>query len=193
MAKSLSTDFQNGLKSGSRTKVALYTFEFGSGTYGFWTAEGEKPYNGVIYRAGGSLIDVSHFEESLDGSVGQLELRLNALPEKGLTDDVLVRFFAEDWHLKPVTVQLGLIDPATAEIIEVETFFRGRLETSSFEEDPGAVIVAHCMSKSIELTLPGGNIRNGGTQRLIDPNDPSMDEIGSLNGALRRDRNWGQA
>lgn len=193
MAKSLSTDFRNALKSGSRYKVALYTFEFGSGIYGLWTAEGEKAYNGVIYRAGGSLIDVSDFEESLDGSVGQLELRLSALPDKGLTDDVLVRFFDEDWHLKPVSVQLGLIDPATAEFIDVQPFFRGRIESASFEEDPGSAIVAQCMSTSIDLTLPGGNIRNGGTQRLIDPNDPSMDEIGSLNGALQRDRNWGQA
>ncbi len=82
----------------------------------------------MTYRAGGSLIEVGEIREALDGSVGQLELKMSTLPQKGLTDDVLVRFYDEDWHLKPVTVQLGLMDPATAEIIEVQTFFRGRLK-----------------------------------------------------------------
>lgn len=193
MAKSLSVAMQNALDAGHRLQVALFTFEFGTGTYGLWTAEGEKSFNGVIYRAGGSLIDITEFEESLDGSVSQLQLRLSALPDKELTDDVLLRFFDEDWHLKPVTVQLGLLDPATLEIIEVKTFFRGRLESASFEEDPGSAIVVECNSTSIELSQAHGNIRNGGTQRLYDATDKSMDEIGSLNGAISRDTKWGQA
>jgi len=193
MAKSLSVAFQNALTGNARYQVALYTFELGSGTYGFWTHEGEKPYNGVTYRAGGSLIEVGEIREALDGSVGQLELKMSALPEKGLTDDVLVRFYEEDWHLKPVTVQLGLMDPATAEIIEVQTFFRGRIEEAPFDEVPGAVLSLKCASTSIDLSIPGGLIRNGGTQKLFDPTDTSMDEIGNLNGQIHKDVNWGQA
>ncbi|WP_415158416.1 hypothetical protein [Maritalea sp.] len=191
MARSLSTEFQAVMNGDDRHLVALFTFEFAT-TYGLWTGAGEKLHNGVIYRAAGSVLDVDEIEESIDGSVGSMVLKLSALPEKGLTDDVLIRLFDEDWHMSNVAAQLGTIDPKTGAIIETTNLFRGRIEDASFDEDETSVITANCASTSIDLSVSGGLYRNDATQRQIDPTDTSLVGIGTLNGAIDKDARWGQ-
>lgn len=193
MAISISNDFQAALDAPDRHAVGLFVFEFGTGTYALWTGAGEKLYNGLIYRAGGSLIDLEPLEHNADGSVGRLALGLNADPDKGLTDDVLIRLFDEDWHNKPVTIQTGILDPATNEIAYSWVEFRGRLEHAELVEGEVNRIEAVCVSTSIDLSRSGGGYRNDSTQKLIDPNDTSLEGIGTLGGALEKDAKWGQA
>ncbi|MGJ8529812.1 hypothetical protein [Maritalea sp.] len=193
MARSISSDFKAKLADPSRNLVALYVFEFGTGTYALWTGSGQTTFNGLLFQSGGSVIDVDELEESSEGTVSRMVLKLSASPEKGITDDVLVRLYDEDWHMKLVTLMLGHLDRKTGLVVEASTLFRGRIEDAPFEESPnGAVITANCVSKSIDLSVPGGQYRNDATQKLIDPTDTSLVGIGTLNGAVKKDARWGQ-
>jgi hypothetical protein len=193
MAISISAAFQTALEGDDREAVGLFVFEFGTGTYALWTGAGEMPYNGLTYKAGGSVIEISHIEEKANGSVGRMNLQLNADPEKGISDDVLIRLFDEDWHNKKVTLHLGLLDPDTGLIAHAMLKFRGRLEFAEYLEDDVNRIEATCASTSIDLSRSGGGYRNDSTQRLIDPDDTSLEGIGTLGGALEKDAKWGQA
>lgn len=192
MPRSISTSFKESMADPSRNLVAMYVFEFGTGTYALWTGPGETTFNGLVFRAGGSVIDIAVFEESEDGSVPNMVLELSALPEKGITDDVLMRLFDEDWHMKRVTVMVGKYDPATGDVVEAAKFFGGRIEDAVFEEGQTSMIKANCASTSIDLSIPGGSYRNDATQRQIDPTDSSLVGIGTLNGAVKKDAKWGQ-
>lgn len=192
MAISISAAFQNALDADEREVVGLFVFEFGTGTYALWTGANEIMHNGLVYRAGGSLIEVGEIDQNVDGAVGRLELQLSADPEKGITDDVLVRLFDEDWHNKPVSIQTGLLDPETGQIAYSSVAFRGRLENAELVEGEVNRIEAVCVSTSIDLSRSGGGYRNDSTQKLIDPNDTSLEGIGTLGGALEKDAKWGQ-
>jgi hypothetical protein len=193
MAISLSTAMQNALNDYERYGVVLITFEFGTGVYGLWTGLGEITYNGIVYKAGASLLEISNIENNADGSVSELTISLNTDPNKIVTSDILATFYDEDWHMKPVTIQLGLINPDTLGLIGVTTFFRGRVEEAPFEEGPeGASIKGRCVSRSIELSKGGNLYRNEQNQKRFDPNDTGLNGIGTLNGAINRDLKWGQ-
>lgn len=190
---SLSTAFQNGLDDSERYGVVLLTFEFAE-THGYWTGLGTITFNSIEYNAGASVFDVDDIQQNGDGSVSELVLSLSAQPDKGLTTDVLVALYNEDWHLKPVTIQLGLIDPDTGALIGVTTMFRGILDTAPYEEAIGTgSIKAHCVSRSIDLSVGGNLYRNQSTQERFDPDDTSLDAIGTLNGATKKELYWGQA
>lgn len=184
---------QNALNDFERHGVVFITFEFGTGTYGLWTGLGEIEYNGIIYKAGASVLDVSDIENNADGSVSELTITLNTDPGKIITSDILIQLYDEDWHMRPVTIQLGLIDPDTQALIGVQTFFRGRIEEAPYEEGlDGASIKARCVSRSIELSKGGNLYRNSSTQKRFDPTDTGLNGIGTLNGAVNRDIKWGQ-
>jgi len=192
MALSLSTPLQDALDDTEGNLVALLTFDFGT-VYGLWTGQGEITYNSVIYRAGGSLIELPEISENADGSVEELTLALSAAPDKGITPDVLAALFSETWHLRPVTIQIGLLDPDAGTLIGVFTKFRGRVEEASFIEGPDADrIEAKCSSVSIDLSVPGALYRNAATQTRFDAADTSLADIGTLNGAIEKEQYWGQ-
>lgn len=194
MAINISPALQNALNSNQRNAVIFVTFEFGTGTYGLWTGLGQITYNGVLYQAGASILDVSNIENNADGSVSELTLTLNTDPGKNITSDILVQLYNEDWHMRPVTIQTGLIDPDTLALIGVQTFFRGRVEEAPYEEGPEiASIKARCVSRSIELSKGGNLYRNSSTQKRFDPTDTGLNGIGTLNGAINKDIKWGQS
>lgn len=193
MALNLSTAFQNALLDLERSAAIFITFEFGTGTYGFWTGSGTRNYNGIDYVNGASIFDVSDIEQNSDGSIAELTLSLSAQPDKGITPDVLVALYDEDWHRRPVTIQLGLMDPDTGVLIDVETLFRGTLDTAPYDEGEGVnEIKARCLSRTNGLNKSGGLYRNAATQKRFDDDDKSLDNIGTLNGATKKDLYWGQ-
>jgi hypothetical protein len=193
MALSISPAMQAALAAGQGALAALYTFEFGTGTYGFWTGLGTKVHNGVTYVASGSLIEVPSIEQRADGSVSEVTIELSAAPDKGITPDVLESLYAEDWHLRPVTIQIAVLDPETYGIIGTQTLFRGQIDSAPYQRQPEPRIQARCLSRAIDLTRPGNLYRNSATQRRFDPNDKGLDGIGALNGVLQRGIKWGQA
>jgi hypothetical protein len=193
MARSLSSELQAAYNDPSRVQVVLITFQFGTGTYGLWTGLGEKEYNGIIYRPGGSILDLSDIQEGIGGQVQSCELSLSTAKSKLLTADILQTFYDEDWHMQTVIFQAGLLDPTTRDIIGLQTLFRGTLDEAPWKQDKKeAKIVAKIVSKSLLLSDNGGLYRNDETQKLFNPDDDSLEGIGNLGGAVTIDSRWGQ-
>lgn len=193
MALSLSPSMQAALAAGQGSVAVLFTFEFGTGTYGFWTGLGNKIHNGVTYVAAGSLIEVPSIEQRADGSVSEVTIALSASPDKGVTPDVLENLYAEDWHMRPVTIQFAVLDPETHAIVGVQTLFRGQIDSAPYQRQPEPRIEARCLSRAIDLTRPGNLYRNSATQKRFNPADRGLEGIGALNGTLQRGIKWGQA
>lgn len=193
MAHTIGTPFQNALDAYERYGVVLFTFAFGTGTYGLWTGPGEITYNGLVYRAGGSILEIDDIELNNDGSVAEFTLSLGAQPDKGLTNDVLATFYDEDWHLRPVTTQLAMVNPDTYQPYGVVTILDGFAYEAPLRKGRETNrIEARIVSKTIKLSEMGGKYRNDATQNEIDPTDTSLVDIGTLGGFVKRDLKWGQ-
>lgn len=194
MALTLDTDFQDAIDNPERYGVVLFTFVFGSGTYGLWTASGERTIGGVVYKAGGSVLELSNITQAADGSVSSATLTLSTQPDKGLTSDILVSFYDEDWHNKPVTIEVGLFNPDTRVLVGTLPLFNGVMTSAPYTEGPNkASIMANLTSKNIELSGTGGAYRNAQSQKRIDPNDTSLANIGVLSSTITKSLKWGQA
>lgn len=193
MPLSLSTDLQDALNSPERYGAVLFTFIFGTGTYGLWTASGEREIDGVVYRAGGSVLKLSNISQNADGSVSQCTLSLSTQPDKGLTADILTTFYDQDWHNKPVIIEPCLFDPDTRALIGRVTLFRGVMTSAPFTEAKGqASIDAILQSRSVELSQNGGAYRNNQSQARFSATDTSLANIGSLNAQITKSLKWGQ-
>lgn len=194
MALSLSSGAQDALNNPERYGAVLFTFVFGSGTYGLWTAGGERTINGIVYRGGGSVLSLSDIQQNSDGSVSQCTLSLSTQPDKGLTTDVLTTFYDEQWHNRPVTIEACLLDPDTRAVIVDVMLFRGVMSSAPFTESQSkASIDALLQSKSVELSGTGGAYRNAQSQARIDPTDTSLAQIGVLSATIHKSLKWGQS
>ncbi len=194
MAQTISGPLQAALDDYQRYGVVLFTFEFGTGTYGLWTGPGEIEYNGLIYRAGGSVLDVSNIELTDNGSVAEFTLSLGTQSSKHLTADILSTFYDEDWHMRPVTVQLAMCDPDTYQPIGVITLLQGVAMQAPFKKGlKSAKIEGRIVSKTIKMSENGGKYRNNSTQLLLDATDTALVDIGTLGGFTTKDLLWGQA
>lgn len=193
MPITISGPLQAALDDPERYAAVLMTFVLGPNTYGLWNGPGSVTYNTITYLNGGSAIEISDIDQNADGSVGSLKLKLNTAPDKGLTTDVIQTFYDEDWQFGHVTIQLGMRDPVTGEIIGVVTLINGVITDAPFTEGPsGAFIELEVTSKTIKLTETGGKYRNSSTQKALDLTDTSMEGIGSLGGAVEKELKWGQ-
>lgn len=190
MAHSLSTQMRDALADYDRIGAILFTFEFGTGTYGLWTGGGEQEYNGVVYRDGGSVLEINNIELNDDGSVAEFTIALGVQPDKGLTSDVLATFYEEDWHLRPVTVQLAMVDPELLTIIGTITLLRGLIYQAPFKK--GSRIEGRIVSQTIRMSESGNKYRNASTQAQIDATDTSLVGIGTLGGFTTKELLWGQ-
>jgi hypothetical protein len=193
MAHTISTALQNALDNYERYGAILFTFEFGTGTYGLWTGPGEIPYNGLTYRSGGSVLEISDIELNNDGSVAEFTLALGTQPDKGLTADILQTFYDEDWHMRPITVQMAQCDPDTRLPIGVITILRGQVLQAPYKRGKkNDRIEGRIVSTTIHMSESGGKYRNDSTQKQIDPTDTSLVNIGTLGGFTTRELKWGQ-
>lgn len=190
MAHTISTAMEDALVDYERIGALLFTFEFGTGTYGLWTGGGEYEYNGIIYRDGGSLLEIGNIELNDDGSVAEFTISLGVQPNKGLTSDVLATFYEEDWHLRPVTVQLAMVDPDLLTIIGAITLLRGLVYQAPFKKE--ARIEGRIVSQTIKMSEAGNKYRNDSTQQQIDNTDTSLIGIGTLGGFTTKKLLWGQ-
>lgn len=193
MAFTLSPDFADAVADPERYGVILYTFYFSS-TYGLWTRPGERVINGVTYKGGGSVISMGQVEQNGDGSVSELTLSLSTDPDKGLTDDILLAFYSENWRNQLVTIEFGLRDPTTDAIIDTVMLIRGQATEAPYTKGPSKhSIDLLIQSRTIELSAQGGLYRNTQSQKRIDASDTSLDQIGILSTTVSKSLKWGQA
>lgn len=194
MAYDISSQLQEALDSPERYSAVFLTFVLGGNTYGFWTGQGTITYNSIDYVNGGSLFELSDIQMDADGSTNECILSLSTAPDKGLTTDVLLSFYDENWQFGRVTIQLAMLDPETGEPIGAITFIRGVIYEAPFKKGrKKEAIEARVVSQTIKMSENGGIYRNAATQKRLDPTDTSLEGIGTLGGAVKKKLKWGQA
>lgn len=194
MAITISSQLQAAFDDPEGNAVVFITFDLDEGTFGFWTGIGPKDYNGITYNAGASVFDVSDIETNADGSVGDFTLSMSAAPDKGITTDVFADLASYTWHMRPVTLEIGMLDPLTGEVVGAVVIARGSMDTAPYDESPESdVIRLRCLSRSSLMAQSGNLYRNDATQTLFDDADTSLVDIGTLGGATEKDLYWGQA
>lgn len=195
MAYTIPALVQDQLDLPERYSAVLLSFVLGSNTYAFWTGAGDKFYNGLTYKTGGSLIEIPSFDQNADGSVTECTLKLSTSPDKGLDDDVLMTFYDDEWQFGRVSIQLAYLDPDTLDPLGTILFIRGVIYEAPYRRSlsSGSYIEARVVSQGIKLSENGGRYRNAATQLKLDPTDTSIEGIGAVGASVIKQLKWGQA
>lgn len=193
MAYDISSQLQEALDAPERYSAVFVTFVLGSNTYGFWTGQGTITYNSIEYVNGASLFELSDIQMDADGSTNECIISLSTSPDKGLTTDVLLSFYDENWQFGRVTIQLAMLDPETGEPVGAVTFIRGVIYEAPYKKGRTSnKIEARVVSQTIKMSENGGIYRNASTQYRLDPTDTALEGIGTLGGAVKKKLKWGQ-
>lgn len=166
----LPTAILDKLDAGLMAIRGTVLFEFGSGTYGFWTGSTSQVIEGRTYLPGG-VIEA----EAIPGSIGMnaegMTLSLAESPEDGLTPGVLASIEAEDYHQRPVTMSDIYIDPETRSIVLVEPVYRGYVDTIEHTDGPQAAMQMKLESRALDNSRSGYRMRSTADQQLISAGD----------------------
>lgn len=158
------------LEGGNIAVAELVRFEFTTGTYGFWSGGSDFEYNGLTYVPGG-IISISAIDGQWGMAAQGLTMKLAARPEDGLTPEVLATILEEGWHQRPVIVSEALFSPETGALLDVETIYRGSLDTLDFQDGPETVLIAYCESRALDNNREGYRMRSLNDQYMINPGD----------------------
>ncbi|WP_342640942.1 hypothetical protein [Rhodoligotrophos ferricapiens] len=164
------------LDAGAYAERDMILFDFPSGYYGFWTGEGVFNWNSFTFVGSGSVLTVVQIEERDDLGSVPLEIRLRALPEAGLTDDVLATIEVEQYHQRPVSIYKAYFHPLTAALLSVNPRYRGYVDQIEHEEgaDGSYVLVGRIESRSLDHSRTGYRLRSDADQQLIAPGDTGL-------------------
>lgn len=159
-------------QEGRASERILVRFDLADATYGFWTGTGPLPYGGLDYIGTGRLLSMDEPTFGTDG--GQpLVLHLSAMPEEGLSMDLLATIEEHVYHQRPGRVSLVTLDPDTGALLGVTPFMSGYIDILTHEETVGGAgeIVCNLESRSRDLTRTGYRTRADADQRLIKADD----------------------
>lgn len=192
MAKALGTSTQNAIDAGDVIDRGLIKLELGSGTYGFWTGLGDYSYGGVTYEGAGSLIEVSALPSTVAGTALSVEVRLSAIANTELTNDILATIYDEEYSQKPVTIYTAYFSASTGTLLSVVTEFAGFIDAVNYDEEVGgeAVLIGSLESLARDFTRVGYRRRSQADQWTIDPNDGSLRHVSQ---AATQKIFWGRA
>jgi hypothetical protein len=111
-----------------------------------------------------------------------------------LTADVLSTFYEEEWHMQSIVLELGFRNPVDGSIIGSFTLFDGLIYQAPYKKGPsGHFIQGRCVSQATHMSENGGKSRNRSTQKILDPTDTSLDEIGAYSNIVTKQFFWNQA
>lgn len=174
---SLPTDVLDLLDSGRMAVRGLMRFQFGTGTYGFWTGSEPLTWNGLTYVPTG-LLDVSPVSRSVGLAAQKVDIRLAERPESGLTADVLAQVEQEDWYGRPVTLWNALIHPDTRAILHTRIRWQGVVDTLDHEMNGSVMeLVARCETHAIDHASNLQRLRNHADQQIISPGDRGLEYV----------------
>lgn len=161
------------LASGRAACRQMILFEFGTGTYGFWTGAGILNYGGIDYIGAGALGSIEEVPGVSDLSSAALIVRLSAVPNSDLTPDVLAGVESEQYHQRPATVFTAYLDPDSGALISVERVYRGYVDRIEHDMTAGgsAQLVVYLESRARDHTKSGHRLRSDADQRLVVPDD----------------------
>lgn len=170
----LPTPVLDRLDAGLIAMRGMMRFDFGSGTYGFWTGSSSQVIAGLNCLPGG-CIEVSEIPGSVGMQAEGLEIALAESPEGGLTPAVLATIETEDYHDRPVTVSDVYIDPETRAVLLIEPVYRGYVDTIEHVDGPQAAMTLKCESRALDNSREGYRMRSSADQQLISPGDRGLE------------------
>jgi hypothetical protein len=190
--RSFHADIQAALDAGRVVRREFLRFEFGTGTYGFWSGIGPITYSGLVYQGAGSIIKISPLSGTTDGSSVPIQIRMSSIPNSELTPDVLAGIEDEDYNKRPVKLYRGFYDPANYTILDARWLrWSGTVDYIEHEIEPGgqAHLIFHCESRRLDDQRTGYRMRSDEDQRLIEANDRFFEHVATVGS---RTIDWGR-
>lgn len=155
----------------------LILFNFGAGgTHGFWSGAGVFTYNAQDYIGAASLFEVEAVDETEGLEANAVNIALRAVPEAGLTPDVLANIETYAYKQTTVTLSIAFFDPDTNALVSVEPVMSGILDQIAHEEDGegGYRLVGRIESRSRDHTRTGYRRRSHEDQQTISAGDGGL-------------------
>ncbi|MGQ3674247.1 DUF2163 domain-containing protein [Xanthobacter sp. TB0139] len=180
------------LASGRMVTAALIQFDFGTGTYGFWSGAGRLEFAGLTYLGAGGLIGIEDVTAVGSLESASLTLTLTAIANTALTPDTLAGIEAEHYHGRPVTLRRAYTHPETRALVAVERLWRGYVSQITHDETIGgeAVLAVTCESRGRDVTRKGYRVWSVADQLRIDAADGGLRHAAV---AGRQTAFWGRA
>ena len=135
----------------------MVLFDVGSGLYGFWQGNGPLTWNSITFKGGAQILEFDFGQEAIGTESNSFTITLRSNPDAGLGADVLASFFAETYHLRPVTVYMAWFDPATRAMAGNPVPFRRGLisDVGLYGEAQDRYLRGTCESWSVNNTRRG--------------------------------------
>ena len=162
------------LDAGRIARRNLVLFELDS-NFGFWDDVYDITFDGNTYVGGAGKFTISALPSVNDMSVQGVSITFS-----GLDTDALVMTETEDYHQRPVSVYLALMDQAGG-FLSVKRWFTGVTDQAVRREQAGgdATLTVRAEPISRELGRSGARVRSDADQRLIDADDGFFRHVAS--------------
>ena len=168
--RELDPDIKAAHASGRWLRRDAILFSFAEGDYGFWWGEGPYSWNGITFVGAGRLLEIPSIQSGGD-MPEDLTVKLNAIPDAGLTPDVLGTVEEYTYHLRPVSIFRFYFSPVTGVMVGAapEVLFRGELDQIKHSDEPDGPyqLAAQLVSRSVDFRKRGGKRRGTEIQSRI--------------------------
>lgn len=191
MVLTLPTAATEAMASGGvilRTGIA---FDFPSGLYAFWDGDHPFLWSGLTFQPGGGLLEISEIPAASDMSSSPVTVKLRALPDAGLTPDVLGTIEEEIYHQRPVTIWAFFFSPDDGSFLAGIRHYSGYLDQIEHDDGPSDYhLVAHLESRSRDHTKTGYRMHTTADQAQVSPGDLFFQHVSTTSTYVRK---WGRA
>jgi len=163
------------LNAGTIVRRNLVLFELDSGNFGFWDDVYNILFDSNTYTGGAGKFTISALPSVNDLSVQGVRVEFS-----GLDPDALIMTETEQYHQRPVSIYLALMD-LQANFLSVKRWFTGVTDQAVRRELAGgaATLTVQAEPISRELGRAGARVRSDADQRLIDANDGFFRHVAS--------------
>lgn len=162
---------QQLLNEGRGKIASAVKFEFGTGTYGFFSGKGSVDHGGLTYN-GNTLISIDEPPYALGTAAQPITMRLPASADFGVTPDKLLLIEQEDYKNRPVTLYDFHFDPDTNAFLHAEPTFYGYLDTIDHRGQGGeAWLDGNIETGAIANFREGYRYASHEDQQLVSPGD----------------------
>ena len=180
MARSITTAFNNALKSQIVTPIIATELEFSDGTLRFWNG-----YGNITMTAGGSsktftglgdFLGISPISES-----STLQMSGVTLSMSGIKSSLISTALSAQYTNRNGAIYLGMYDTSRNVIADVYTVFKGTMDVLNISEQGNtATITLNIESRLISFDLPVDRKYTLEDQQVDFPNDVGFEFIPDL-------------
>lgn len=178
--KSTHADTLTQIQSVTPVVRGAVLFDLPSGQWGFWDGTGPLTWNGLTFEANGQLMEIDFGDETTGLESNSFTITLRENTEAGLTPSVLNTIFAEQYHLRPVTVYQAWFNPDTRALAgDLVIFRRGVISTvEKGGGSEGQYIRGTCETQSIKHTRRGWAKASDAEHRNVFADDKFFEYTG---------------